>query len=158
MSSRRKIEDRIRRKDAEIQELEAKIREAKSYVQALQDVMKLIPHDESVQAETVLRAGSAVAEAREIILTNGQPLHISGILTAMGRELNRKNRSALGGSISAYVRRGEIFTRPAPNTFGLVEFAAEVDDHPLAPEATSEPPADFGTDDDGPGFDEDIPF
>ena len=107
MSSRQKIEDRIRRKASEIQELEAKVREAKSYVQALQDVMKLLPRDDSIAAGTILRAGSAVAEAYDIILAVGQPVHLSDILVSMGRELTRKNRSALGGSISAYVRRGK---------------------------------------------------
>jgi hypothetical protein len=37
------------------------------------------------------------------------------------------NRSALSGSIAAYVRKGEIFTRPAPNTFGLLELGNSVE-------------------------------
>lgn len=162
MSSRRKIEHRIFRKEEEIQELEANIREARAYVQALQDVMKLLPRDESVAAVTVLRAGSAAAEAREIILRAGHALHISDILMAMGRELTRKNRSALSGSISAYVRRGQFFTRPEPNTFGLVEFAVQAGDDifsPVVPPVEiSEPPAEFGVDDEESELDQDTPF
>ena len=53
---------------------------------------------------------------------SGKPLHISDLLVALGKETDHDNRAALSGSLSAYVRKHEIFTRPAPNTFGLVEF------------------------------------
>lgn len=156
MSGRRKIEDRIKRKEAEILEFELKIRETRAYIQALQDAIKWLPRDGDVPAETKLRAGSAVAEARELILKAGEPLHISKLLEAMGRELSRNNRAALSGSISAYVRRGEIFTRPAPNTFGLVEFGNEPEPEGLsAGQSHQEPPPDFGMDDDD---DSEIPF
>lgn len=121
MSSRSKIEERIKRKEAEVVELDGKIREARAYIQAMQDVLKMLPRDEDTPADTILREGSGVAKARDAILEAGRPLHISKILAALGREMNNKNRANLSGSISAYVRRDEIFTRPAPNTFGLVE-------------------------------------
>lgn len=149
MSSRKKIEDRIKRKEAEILELEAKIREGSAYVQALHDVIKLLPRDDDMPAEAILRSGSAVAGAREAILKAGRPLHISEILDAMGRVVDRKSRTGLSGSISAYVRRGEIFTRSAPNTFGLAEMNDDAEEG-IAPDElpSDEPPSDFGVDDD----------
>lgn len=144
MAQRPTIDDRIAKKTAEIQELEMKIREAKAYLQALNDVAKTISRDESVGAEqeTSLRPGSSVAEAREAILKAGKPLHISDILKASGKEMTSKSRAALAGSISAYVRRGEIFTRPRPNTFGLTELSSP---SPSSPEQSpSRPPATFG--------------
>jgi hypothetical protein len=147
MSSRKKIEERIRKKEAEIQVFEVKIREARAYIQALQDVMKLLPRDEGVSAKSILRPGSASAEAREMIMKRGVPMHISDIVTGMGREDNRKNRAAIAGSVSAYVRRGEIFTRPSPNTFGLVEFQEdEIAEDKPTPETEEELPSNFGTD------------
>jgi len=54
-------------------------------------------------------------------------MHITELLEAIGKPGDRMNRSALGGSIAAYVRKGEIFTRPAPNTFGLLELGNSVE-------------------------------
>ena len=63
-TSRQRIEDRIKRKEVEILEFEMKIREARSYVQALNDTIKLLPRDDDAPAYTILRAGSGVAKAR----------------------------------------------------------------------------------------------
>jgi hypothetical protein len=142
--SRRKIDERIRKKEQEIQELELKLREAKAYIQALNDVVKLMPRGDYESTEVAdLRAGSLMAKARDAILKAGQPLHISDLLKATGKEPTRKNRASLGGSISAYVRRGEVFTRPRPNTFGLAEMEPS-----SAAIPTPAPPGDFGIDDD----------
>ena len=121
--SRKKIEERIRRKEQEIQELESQLREARSYLQALQDVVKMMPRDDAQDdPEVTIRSGSFVDEARQIILAHGAALHIMDILRAMGRDLTKENRSSLSSSLAAYVRRNEVFTRPKPNTFGLIEF------------------------------------
>jgi hypothetical protein len=152
MDQRHKIEERLQRKEAEIQALEEKVKAARVYVQALRDVLRMLEpgageKDESQPAATsgadiVLRSGSAVAQAREIILARGIPVHIGELLVAQGREVTRESRASLTSSLSAYVRRGEIFTRPAPNTFGLIELghigSGELD--------LSEPPHGFGAD------------
>ena len=80
-----------------------------------------------------------MAQAREIILARHQPVHISDLLQALGKEANRENRASVTSSLAAYVRRGEIFTRPAPNTFGLIELG-----HHMLDEPAEEPPPDFG--------------
>jgi hypothetical protein len=54
-------------------------------------------------------------------LRHGDPVHITTLLAEIGLEINRDTRASLAGSLAGYVRRGEIFTRPAPNTFGLIE-------------------------------------
>ena len=151
MSTRKKIKDRIKRKELEIQQLEAKIREEKAYIQALQDAIKLLPRDDDIPAEAKLRPGSAVGKAREVILKAGRPLHISKILEAMGRSADRKGQTGLSGSIHSYVRRGEIFTRPAPNTFGLVEMGNKTEKNKVAvPPTDDDLPPDFGVDDETP--------
>lgn len=142
MSGRRKVEERIKKKKQEIQELEAQTREARAYIQALQDVLKMLPRDKKSDAGAVLRSGSAIAQARDAILEAGRPLHISTLLRTMGREMTRNSRSSLSGSLAAYVRRGEMFNRTGPNTFGLVEMEGA-----LIP-AAEELPKDFGLDDD----------
>jgi hypothetical protein len=141
MADRRKIEERIKKKEQEIQHLEEQVREAKIYVQALQDVLRMFPRDANPagEADATLRPGSLVAQAREAILKRGHPMHVSQILKDVGKEASRTNKTALGGSISAYVRKGQIFSRPSPNTFGLLELGPVV-------ASSSEPPPDFGID------------
>jgi hypothetical protein len=145
MNERRKIEDRIRKKEAEIADLEGKIRDARVYMQALGDVLKLLPRETeaaSADPDTPLRAGSTVSQAREAILRDGSPMHINKLLEALGKDHSRENVASLGSSLAAYVRRSEIFTRPAPNTFGLAELGHHA---PVAePASQLEPPSGFG--------------
>lgn len=140
MTERKKIEDRLRKKEQEIASYEDKIKAARVYVQALRDILKMLADDDGeADAETVLRHGSAVAEARQVILRQGAPVHINDILAALGKEATREAKASLTSSIAAYVRRGEIFTRTAPNTFGLAELG-----HETTEEEGAEPPVDFG--------------
>jgi hypothetical protein len=138
MQDRKRIEEKLRRKEQEIEALEERLKTTRVYVQALQDVLKLFDKDTDASAASVLRAGSAVAQAREIILARGAPVHITTILEAMGKNANRNARASLTSSLAAYVRRGEVFTRPAPNTFGLEELGHSTETE------RDEPPAGFG--------------
>ncbi len=124
MNERQKIFDRLRKKELEIETLEDRLKSARVYVQALQDVLKLLDA-EGDAAPATLKAGSAVAQAREAIRRAKKPLHINVILEALGRDESRESRASLTSSLAAYVRRNEIFTRPAPNTFGLSELGHE---------------------------------
>jgi hypothetical protein len=65
-------------------------------------------------------------------------MHLSDLLRDMGLAVSPEARASLGGSLSAYVRRGEIFSRPAPNTFGLTELGHGADS------TKREPPENFG--------------
>jgi hypothetical protein len=143
MGLREDLQKKIERKKQEISDLEGQIKEAKSYVQALEDTLKMLPREgaNDGSAAAFLRPHSALAKARDAIRKAGRPLHITELLQAVGKPVNRTNRSGLSGSIGAYYRRGEIFTRPAPNTYGLVELGQ-------AGEMPSEPPPNFGKDED----------
>ena len=48
-------------------------------------------------------------------------MRIEALLEAAGKEPTKANRVSLVGSLGGYVRKGKIFTRPAPSVFGLVE-------------------------------------
>lgn len=150
MDDREKIEERLRKKEQEILALEDRLRVARVYVQALHDVLKLLEGAVSSpplspiapgNTEKVLRSGSAVAQARQVILKRGQPVHISALLEELGKDSSRESRASLASSLAAYVRRGEIFTRPAPNTFGLVELGHK----PVREDEDDQPPPGFGS-------------
>lgn len=136
MGIRTKIEEKIKKKEDEIREYENKIREAKSYLQALQDTIKLLPKEieNGAMVENMLKPGSNIAKTYDFLKKTGKPLHLNEILIGIGKTTSKKDRISLGGSLGWYVRRKEIFTRPAPNTFGLKNF-----------EDISEPPDGFGT-------------
>jgi hypothetical protein len=154
MTSRRRVEERILKKEQEIQELEMQVREARAYIQALQDVAKFLPRDGETgnfppDSEVSLREGSLVDKARKAIIAAGRPLHVAELLRACGRENNRKNRIGMSGSLAAYVRKNEIFTRPRPGTYGLIAMGEPVvtPQHPAhsgPPTSRSVPPDDFG--------------
>ena len=137
MNERRKIENALRKKEQEIQTLEEQIKSARVYVQALNDVLKMLP---KASESAVLRPGSAVAQARDIILREQKPVHINALLEELGKDVTRESRASLTSSLAAYVRRGEIFTRSTPNTYGLVELGHAQTDEPEA----VEPPSGFG--------------
>jgi hypothetical protein len=155
MSERSIIETKIKRKEMEIQTLEKKLGAARVYLLALRDILKAIEQevDDERPDETALRKGSSVAQAREVILRLGTPVHIDDLLEHLGKELTRQNKASLTGSLAAYVRRDEIFTRPSPNTYGLIEL-----DHFISDRLPDEPPKSFGKIAPTPSLDDDIPF
>jgi hypothetical protein len=162
MDERSVVGERLRKKMQEVQSLEERLRTARIYVQALQDVMKHMGAPVAAtetKPERSLRAGSGVSQARDVILKAGKPVHISELLAGIGKEDTRDSRASLNSSLAAYVRRSEIFTRPAPNTYGLVELG-----HEDAAEPEPSPPDDFGGYSSGPretftaDLDEEIPF
>jgi hypothetical protein len=140
MGLREDLQKRIDRKLQELAEKEAAFRiehaSTLAYIQALQDTQKSLPRETPEAAAQALRPGSAMAQAHAALKRAGRPLHISELLVAMGRENTKELRSVVGGSLANYVRRGEIFIRTAPNTFGLVGMTSP---------AMAEPPAGFGT-------------
>ena len=141
MGFREDILKKIDKKQQEIRILEGQIRDCTLYVETLQDVLKMIPREPEEGKEITLRSGSQLAHAREAIKKAGKPLHITEILQAIGRPNTKENRLALSSSIAAYVRKGQIFSRPEPNTFGLNELDEDYDkrmemalDHPIQKE------------------------
>ena len=125
MGLRENFQKLIQRKQAEIRELEVRIREAQSYLQALQDSSKLLPKDvETIgvpSSEFSLRPGTSLAKIRDIIKETGSPMHINEILERLGKTVDNQNRVSLVGTLGSYSRKGRVFSRTAPNTFGLLE-------------------------------------
>lgn len=122
MGIRENFQKLIDRKNQEISDLELQIREARAYVQAIQDSMKLLPRDNnSTVADYTLRPDSTLAKVRDVIRAAGQPLPIADILKSVNKPADKKNRVSLTGTLSSYVRQGKVFTKTAPNTFGLIE-------------------------------------
>ncbi len=112
------------KKKQEVRQLEMKLREASAYLQALQDSIKVLSREagEPIEGEQTLRPNTVLANTRELLRNHGKPMHINDILKGLGKPIDKKSKVSLSGSLSGYVRNQTIFNRPAPNTFGLLEF------------------------------------
>lgn len=140
MTVRDQFQKLLERKQQEIHDLEMKLEKAKTYAQAIQDSMRLLPKNTSLaEEEQTLRPGTALSKTREILKSSGKPMHITEILKALNQPIDKKHRLSLSGSLSTYVRKSMIFNRPAPNTFGLIEMNSSSDEGGL------ELPDDFGS-------------
>jgi hypothetical protein len=119
---------KIQKKQAEIVELKTTIRMAEAALEAWQESYRLLPKEGAEAAvetgPSSLRRGSGVSKAYNVLRRNGQVMHISALLEGIGKKSTRSNTAGLASSIRAYANRGQIFTKPAPNTYGLVEWGA----------------------------------
>jgi hypothetical protein len=133
MALRDDIARRLAKKQQEIAGLESQIAEltqqlgmVKAYAQAMDEMLKLADRELILGSQPAeqpsLRKNSQPAKAYKALKAAGHPLHIVRLLEALGRPVNRTNRSTMSSALAAYYRKREIFTRPAPNTFGLVEW------------------------------------
>lgn len=133
MKAVRDIERKIRQKEEEATRLREELAKAEAYVEAMQESLRLIKKTTSAEEGNGIRPGSMIHKAQMILRKVGKPLYVGNLLEQMGREVTKNNRMSLAGSLGTYVRNEQVFTRPAPNTFGLVEFnepETEGDDQP----------------------------
>lgn len=146
MGARENLQRLLDKKQQEIVMLEAQLDRAKIYIQALQDSMKVLPREAAVDQpakQTIMRPGTTLAKVRAAILAAGKPLHINDIVVALGKTADKGAKVSVSSSIAWYVRRGQIFTRPLPNTFGLVELS-DSEQTPVLGSEGVELPATFG--------------
>ena len=134
MHTRNRIDNKIKKKELEIQELDAKIREERAYIQALQDTLKMLPRGIGSR-RSAFKKGSQMDKTYKLLKQAGAPIHITKIMEGIGISLSK--RASLASALNAYVKKDEIFTRPSPGTYGLREFGDSNE--------SNEPPSDFGT-------------
>lgn len=76
----------------------------------------------SQETGPVIKAKSSVGKARAILRKVGEPLHVDDIFSRINKGRKKVKRSTLVGSLSRYVKMEVVFSRTAPNTFGLLEW------------------------------------
>jgi len=122
MNLRKEFEKLIEKKRAEVADAQKAIAAAEAYIQAMGDAIKKLPKDDAPSLPPV-RPGSDVEKIRDAILNAGKPLHISEIILALGRSDDADSKAKIAGLLGWYTSKGKVFTKTAPNTFGLVETA-----------------------------------
>lgn len=116
---------RIQKKQAEIAEMKTAVRVAEADLVAWQDAYRLLPKDgpsEMGDGAASFRRGSGTGKAYDALKRHGKPMHISDLTEAIGKKATRPNTQGLASSLRMYVNKNEVFTKPAPNTYGLVEW------------------------------------
>lgn len=109
-------------KEAEMAHLEAELSAARAYIEALENRLK--------EAETRIDEAPGdtddpIVAIRRVILEAGQPLFIDDIVRGLGRRVSRESREHIRRLVLPWVRRGEIFTRPRPLMYGLLELESK---------------------------------
>ncbi len=137
MENNDKAKREILRKRKEIEYLSEQIKalqeDLKSkilFVEGMEETLKFINKSNSPSKNVVLRPGSDLDKVRKLLLESDTPLHINLILGKIGKEETKAAKLSLAGSLSSYVRKNQIFTKPNPNTFGLISkaYAEDFDD------------------------------
>lgn len=95
--------------------LNTEISKYENHIAGLQDALRLLGI-----AQPELRIGNQMAKIRDIIREEGKPLHIAEITEKL-KQSGRIKRSSLAGSLNFYVKAHRVFTKTAPNTYGLKE-------------------------------------
>jgi septal ring factor EnvC (AmiA/AmiB activator) len=122
MSAEKDLEKKIKQKEEETQRLKDDLRATEAYLEGMRASLRVIKKTSDAANGGTIRPGSMIDKARKALRQAGKPLYIEELLRKMGKEVSKKNRISLSGSLGSYVRDKNIFTRPAPNTFGLIEF------------------------------------
>ncbi len=129
MNTIQEIEKRILKNKKEIIVFEKEIAAREGSIQTLKDVLKLLTKDNNNEGDAFkLREGSVMHKTSLLLKESGKPLHITKIMDKIGTENTVKNKNSISTSLANYARRGVIFTKPNPNTYGLIEFNQAADD------------------------------
>lgn len=128
MKAVKDLERKIRQKEEEVKRLNEELMRAKAYLDAYCETLRLIKKTSNSQEGDTIRPGSMVHQALLALRNFQKPMHVSELLQYMGKESTKNNRVSLSGSLGTYVRDRTVFTRPAPNTFGLIEFDSQGED------------------------------
>ena len=130
--------DELRKARQRVERLEDALR----HYEEVYNVMNGVPSSGSsgVSGDGTVKSGSQAEKVIRVLSDAGEPVHINEIMARMGIECTMSAKNSLAGSLSRYVRQGQIFTRPAPGTFGLIEWEEPESQKPSVDD-TPEPPA-----------------
>jgi hypothetical protein len=129
MSARTDLERRIEKEKQKVADLRSQTERLEAFIQGLQEALKILPRDgeketrraSKAKTTTTFKPGSDVEKAYKFLRQAAKTMHISEILVGIGEEDTKANRLSLSSSLSRYVRKNQVFTRPRPNSFALKE-------------------------------------
>src|SRR5438128_631144 len=109
------LEKEIEHHEGSIADCKERIAAEQATIEELESLYKLIPTADVNGAQPAFRQNSDGWLVHRLLVKAGGPLYIDDILTGLEREITTESRGSLGGQLGGYVRKGQVFTRPAPN-------------------------------------------
>lgn len=144
-STTRKIEAKIKKKDQEIHKLEDDMNDIEAMIltlhaekRGMEEVLKILPREETGAESRTIRANSAAGKVQRLLRKHGKPMYIADIVVGIKKANNHNNRASLAGTLNSYFRNEEIFTRPESNTFGLLEWGSQESGQEDTPESNED--------------------
>ena len=129
MTERTIAEAHIATQKAELSALKERALRLEISIDAAEKLLSLMNNVTTASAEVVLKSGSRADETYRVLFDAGEPLHVGEIIRRMEREDTPGNRNSLVGMLSRHIRRGQIFARTGPNTFGLLADDGDTEPH-----------------------------
>lgn len=103
--------------DTFIAEKQAERAQKANIVEGMQAALKIMNR---TPVKVSLRKGSDTEKVYNVLLAIETPLHVDDLLLKIGKT-GGGAKASLVGTLNAYANDGKVFSKPAPNTFGLLE-------------------------------------
>jgi hypothetical protein len=143
MGIKEDIEKRIEKERQKISDLRSQIELAESFVQGLQEALRLIPRSDSTKHTQIgfyFRSGDT-KQAYEELKKSGKPMRIDEILRAIGKSDNRQNRASMASSLHRAAKKSGIIKKVGANTFAVSDMVIGINE-----EESVSLPDNFGSD------------
>jgi hypothetical protein len=118
----RAINDKIRKEEDILQRLQIQLVATNARASAYRDALKVMAGSANGSVRD-LRAGSVLAQIRDVLRKVGKNLTLNQILEAQGKADDKGAFRSLRGTLTQYAKAGRVFTKDeVTGTYGLLEF------------------------------------
>jgi hypothetical protein len=133
----------IKKKQALVSKLQAELDEARTLLESgLQETKGLgrAGHPDlrasgsrrkTKRGKTGYKHHSSVGRAIRVLKKANKPLHIDELISLMEKRGRKVKKTTMVGNLARYIKAGRMFSRPAPSTFGLIEWSGSATGTPI---------------------------
>ena len=141
------LEKKIEEEKQKISDLKINLQKSESYLQGLQDSLKLVPtirekRTQSSGNKPIFRAGGSVKKAYDLIKETGRPMGIGEILKGIDKDDTKQNRASLASSLYRSAKKQGGLIIKVDNLFSISELQSNKKEGDLF-----KLPSNFGKDD-----------
>ncbi|HXT69038.1 MAG TPA: hypothetical protein VN700_04765 [Vicinamibacterales bacterium] len=130
LDSIRQKRERLEAIQREMAEIQAELKQIESATRGTTQrvlVRGSANRNSNVRRNRPIQAGSSVDRAIKVLKSIGKPATADEIVSRINRDGGPiVHKTTLVSNLSRYVKGGDTFTRPAPNTYGLAEHQRQV--------------------------------
>ena len=106
-----------------LRDKERQLQQLTREVEALRLATRLLAEDGERLSDVDKERLTQPTMIREVLKDKGKPMHVSDIIAAIQKKYRRKFKPVyLTAVLYRCMKKGKIFSRTGPNTFGLIEW------------------------------------